>query len=182
MKRIALLLLVTGLAIGCGRSHETPAVPDRPSPPVAAVAPAITAPNPVPAAAQPARSRLKFRELSWGDPLPGGFKLLSQQSSTEAAYFDPKEQLSVAGVPVLDLSYRFIEGRFSAIAVQGAPANYPALVETLKKKWGAPVEEDPGRLKWLDSETTALLALAEPGKPFVLIVIDNAAVARAQPK
>ena len=111
--------------------------------------------------------------------MPAGFRLLSQQSPSESAYFDPKEKLSVEGVSVLDISYRFIDGRFSAMAIQGAPSNYPLLVEALRKKWGRPVEEEPGRVKWADAETTALAGLTDPQKPFVLVVIDNAAVARS---
>ena len=179
MRTTPLLLLAAFCVIGCGRSSERPTAPIR-TPAAVSAAATVRTDAPAPAAAPAPASRLRLRDLTWGDPVPTGFRLLSQQSKSESAYFDPKEKLSIEGVAVLDISYRFIDGRFSAMAVQGTPANYPALAAALKKKWGPPLEEDPGRVKWKDAETTALAGLAESSKPFVLIVIDNATVERAR--
>ncbi|MEO7920341.1 MAG: hypothetical protein ABIT01_12830 [Thermoanaerobaculia bacterium] len=183
--RSLFLLLLASCAIACGRTAETPSQPTRPVPADPGVAPAAAAPVAAPAAPvaanRPAGS-LRLRGLKWGDPVPPGFRILSKQSESESAYFDPKEKLVVEGVSVLDISYRFIDSRFSAMAIQGTPPNFPPLIAALRKKWGAPAEEDPGRVKWMDAETTALAALSEPDKPFVLIVIDSAAVERARPK
>jgi hypothetical protein len=89
-----------------------------------------------------------FRDLNWGNPPAPGMTRLDGKGLEGELYERPTDALSVGGVPLSSIRYKFIDGQLRSVTLHVAPAKEAALREALIKAWGTPSRSDEKATSW----------------------------------
>lgn len=147
-----------------GKAAATPAVP---SPPLRAAAgatkPSSSSPAPISGQAPPSSAGLEelLPGLQWGDPPTSDMRPLAAEGQIGEAkptdsYVRVGEKATFESIPFAAVTYVFNKNRLQTAQMLVSAENRDALRIALEKRFGSPVRNPDGALKWVHRDTTIL--------------------------
>jgi hypothetical protein len=105
-----------------------------------------------------------FRGIEWGTPLDvvrGKVGLaFNQQIETDIAEYRSRANLSMNGVPLRYILYRFYRGRFFAGIMFTDFGQRESMIETLTARFGQPADTQGKEITWYGPTTIVILMCA----------------------